>query len=88
MTPRATAWTQLRSAATGPRDPIARLMTTEPDRMAKLVVEAAGLRIDLSKQPWSLPDLDTALKYAALIPSAAYGTVEVRPLMDYNPAGN
>jgi hypothetical protein len=34
-----------------------------------------------------VPDLDAALKYAALIPSATYGTVEVRPLMDYNPAG-
>lgn len=32
-------------------------------------------------------DLDAALKYAALIPSAAFGTIEVRPLMDYNPAG-
>ncbi len=35
-----------------------------------------------------VPDLDAALKYAAMIPSASYGTVEVRPLMDYNPAGN
>jgi hypothetical protein len=34
-----------------------------------------------------VPDLDGALKYAALIPSAKYGTIEVRPLMDYNPAG-
>ncbi|MBD1205766.1 MAG: YciI family protein [Rhodobacteraceae bacterium] len=34
-----------------------------------------------------VPDLDAALRYAALIPSATYGTVEVRPLMDYNPAG-
>jgi hypothetical protein len=34
-----------------------------------------------------VPDLDAALKYAAMVPSAAYGTVEVRPLMDYNPAG-
>lgn len=34
-----------------------------------------------------VPDLDTALKYAAMIPAAHYGTVEVRPLMDYNPAG-
>ena len=34
-----------------------------------------------------VPDLDAALKYAALIPSANYGTIEVRPLMDYNPAG-
>ena len=32
-------------------------------------------------------DLDAALKYAAMIPSAAFGTIEVRPLMDYNPAG-
>lgn len=32
-------------------------------------------------------DLDAALTYAAMIPSAGYGTVEVRPLMDYNPAG-
>jgi hypothetical protein len=35
-----------------------------------------------------VPDLDAALKYSAMIPSASYGTVEVRPLMDYNPAGN
>jgi hypothetical protein len=34
-----------------------------------------------------VPDLDAALHYAAMIPSAAYGTIEVRPLMDYAPAG-
>jgi hypothetical protein len=34
-----------------------------------------------------VPDLDAALTYAALIPSAHFGTVEIRPLMDYNPAG-
>ena len=34
-----------------------------------------------------VPDLDAALTYAALIPSAHFGTIEVRPLMDYNPAG-
>ncbi|QPF71674.1 YciI family protein [Roseateles sp. DAIF2] len=34
-----------------------------------------------------VPDLDAALKYAALVPSASFGTVELRPLMDYNPAG-
>jgi hypothetical protein len=33
-----------------------------------------------------VPDLDAALKYAAIIPSAAFGTIEVRPLMNYNPA--
>ncbi len=35
----------------------------------------------------NVPDLDGALKYAALVPSANHGTIEVRPLMDYNPAG-
>lgn len=30
-----------------------------------------------------VPDLDAALKYAAMIPSATYGTVEVRPVMIY-----
>lgn len=34
-----------------------------------------------------VPDLDAALTYAALLPSAHFGTIEVRPLMDYNPAG-
>ena len=34
-----------------------------------------------------VPDLDAALRYAALIPSAAFGTIEVRPMMSYNPAG-
>jgi hypothetical protein len=34
-----------------------------------------------------VPDLDAALRYAAMVPAAQYGTVEVRPLMDYNPAG-
>jgi hypothetical protein len=33
------------------------------------------------------PDLDAALRYAAMIPSAAYGTVEVRPVMDYTGTG-
>lgn len=33
-----------------------------------------------------VPDLDAALKYAALIPVAHFGTIEVRPLMDYAPA--
>jgi len=31
-----------------------------------------------------VPDLDAALTYAALVPSAHFGTIEVRPLMDYN----
>lgn len=35
-----------------------------------------------------VPDLDPALSYAAMIPTAAWGTVEVRPVMVYNPTGN
>lgn len=30
-----------------------------------------------------VPDLDAAMKYAAMIPSAAWGTVELRPVMEY-----
>ncbi len=33
-----------------------------------------------------VPDMDAAVKYAAMIPSTTFGTVEVRPLMNYNPA--
>jgi hypothetical protein len=33
----------------------------------------------------NVSDLDAALRYAAMIPAAKYGTIEVRPLMDYNP---
>ena len=32
-----------------------------------------------------VPDMQTAVGYAALVPSAAFGTIEVRPLMNYNP---
>ncbi|HQY43362.1 MAG TPA: YciI family protein [Paracoccaceae bacterium] len=31
-----------------------------------------------------VPDLDTAIQYAAMIPSASYGTVELRPVMNYS----
>lgn len=31
-----------------------------------------------------VPDLDTAIHYAAMIPAAAYGTVELRPIMTYS----
>src|SRR6478752_7135587 len=33
---------------------------------------------------FEVPDLDAALHFAAMIPSAAYGTIEVRPVMDYD----
>lgn len=29
-----------------------------------------------------VPDLDAALQWAAMVPNAVYGTVEVRPVMD------
>ena len=35
----------------------------------------------------NVPDLDAALRYAGMMPVAQWGTVEVRPLMDYNPVG-
>lgn len=35
-----------------------------------------------------VPDLDAAIGYAAMVPSSTWGTIELRPLMDYNPAGN
>lgn len=34
-----------------------------------------------------VPDLEAAISYAELIPSAHFGTIEVRAMMDYNPAG-
>ena len=37
---------------------------------------------------FDLPNLDAALRYAAMIPTAAYGTIEIRPLLDYNPSGS
>lgn len=32
-----------------------------------------------------VPDLETAMRYAAEIPAALYGTVEIRPIMDTAP---
>ena len=64
MTTPQSAWENLKNAAVAARDPISGLFAIEPDRLTTLVVEAAGLRIDLSKQPWSLGDFDTALTLA------------------------
>lgn len=33
-----------------------------------------------------VPDLDTALKYAAKMPNISYGSVEVRPVVDFSAA--
>ncbi len=59
------AWGRLLDAAAkadGRR--IVDLFAAEPDRLVKLSAEAAGLSLDLSKQPWSLADLDAALALA------------------------
>ncbi|MFC3078668.1 glucose-6-phosphate isomerase [Phenylobacterium terrae] len=58
----AKAWADFETAARAAEGRrIAGLFEAEPDRLAKLTVEAAGLYLDLSKQPWSLADLEVAL---------------------------
>ncbi|RAK59826.1 glucose-6-phosphate isomerase [Phenylobacterium hankyongense] len=60
------AWAALHAAAERARvRRIADLFALEPDRLARLTLDAAGLELDLSKQPWSLPDLEEALDLAA-----------------------
>ena len=59
------AWARLieaGAAAQGRR--IAGLFEAEPDRLARLTLQAAGLLLDLSKQPWSLGDVEAALALA------------------------
>ncbi|MDB5417213.1 MAG: pgi, partial [Phenylobacterium sp.] len=61
----AAAWSRLEAAGTAARDRrIEALFAAEPDRLARLTPSAAGLDLDLSKQPWSLADLDAALDLA------------------------
>ncbi len=60
-----TAWKALEAAAAGARDRrIVDLFKAEPDRLTRTGVTAPGLELDLSKQPWSLADLDVALALA------------------------
>ncbi|HEX7886605.1 MAG TPA: glucose-6-phosphate isomerase [Phenylobacterium sp.] len=59
------AWAALATAAEAARGRrIADLFVDEPDRLERLTVSAAGLDLDLSKQPWSLADLQTMLSLA------------------------
>jgi glucose-6-phosphate isomerase len=59
------AWGRLAAAGEAARDRrIAGLFEAEPGRLDRLVASAAGLELDLSKQPWSLGDLETALDLA------------------------
>ncbi len=47
--------------------PTLELFGDEPDRVERLTVEAAGLRVDLSKQPWSAAALAAALEVLAAV---------------------
>jgi len=60
-----TAWDDFEAAAraAGAR-PTASLFDAEPDRLQRLTVEAAGLALDLSKQPWDRAAFDAALALA------------------------
>lgn len=59
------AWARLKQAAAAPgRQRIAAMFDAEPDRLQRLVVAAAGLELDLSKQPWSLANLQLCLDLA------------------------
>jgi len=61
----AAAWSKLEAAAHAARDRrIDSLFSTEPDRLAAFSLEAAGLYLDLSKQPWSRAERDLALDLA------------------------
>jgi glucose-6-phosphate isomerase len=59
------AWAALNAAAERARvRRIAGLFEAEPDRLDRLSVSAAGLELDLSKQPWSLADFRNCLDLA------------------------
>src|SRR5690242_20503626 len=59
------AWSRLEAAAAKAEGrSIAGLFPGEPDRLSRLSVSAAGLDLDLSKQPWSLADLDACVDLA------------------------
>jgi glucose-6-phosphate isomerase len=65
MTDLTAAWARLEAGAAAARGrSIAALFGAEPERLARLSLTAAGLDLDLSKQPWSLADLDLAVGLA------------------------
>ena len=60
-----TAWDDFEAAARAAGErPIASLFEAEPDRLQRLTVEAAGLTLDLSKQPWDRAAFDAAIGLA------------------------
>ena len=65
MTTLDAAWTRFDAAGAAAKDRrIVDLFKAEPQRLADLSLEAAGLRLDLSKQPWSLGDFEIAVALA------------------------
>jgi glucose-6-phosphate isomerase len=65
LTQTETAWKTFIQTADAARDRrIVSLFAGEPERLSRLGVSAADVELDLSKQPWSLADLDVALALA------------------------
>jgi len=59
------AWRRLKEqAAESARRRIVDFFAEEPDRMERLTLDAAGLHLDFSKQPWTLAAFDAALNLA------------------------
>ncbi|MET0294097.1 MAG: glucose-6-phosphate isomerase [Phenylobacterium sp.] len=59
------AWTAFETAARGAEGRrIASLFDAEPDRLSRLTLEAPGLTLDLSKQPWALAEMEAGLALA------------------------
>ncbi len=59
------AWTRLEAAAKAAGDKrIVEMFDAEPDRLANLTLDVAGLHIDLSKQAWDEAGLEAALDLA------------------------
>ncbi|ODT85482.1 glucose-6-phosphate isomerase [Phenylobacterium sp. SCN 70-31] len=59
------AWAALSKAAEAARGRrITDLFRTEPERLGRLSLSAAGLELDLSKHPWSLADLESMVDLA------------------------
>ncbi|MGZ5965887.1 MAG: glucose-6-phosphate isomerase [Caulobacteraceae bacterium] len=65
MDDRTGAWANFEAEAARARGRrIVGLFDAEPDRLKAMTLDAAGLHIDLSKQPWSQAGLDAALALA------------------------
>ena len=59
------AWTAFdRAAASAAQTRIVDMFGVEPDRLARMTVDAAGVTLDLSKQAWTADGLDAALALA------------------------